>query len=74
MGYMVLAILVSDLFILYAGFKIHEVINVKKSAGEIVMDEDAIYLNVFREEINEYQNGNFVILRVKRRNFSGFNE
>lgn len=57
-----------------AGYFLSEFINIKKCSGEIIMYDDNIYLNINKENINNFEDGKFVMLRIKRKNFKGFNE
>lgn len=38
------------------------------------MYDDNMYLNINKEDINNFEDGKFVMLRIKRKNFKGFNE
>ena len=57
-----------------AGYFLSEFINIKKCSGEIIMYDDNIYLNINKEDINNFEDDKFVMLRIKRKNFKGFNE
>ena len=57
-----------------AGYFLCEFRNIKKCSGEIIMYDDNIYLNINKEDINNFEDGKFVMLRIKRKNFKGFNE
>ena len=57
-----------------AGYFLGEFINIKKCSGEIIMYDDNMYLNINKEDINNFEDGKFVMLRIKRKNFKGFNE
>ena len=57
-----------------AGYFLSEFRNIKKCSGEIIMYDDNMYLNINKEDINNFEDGKFVMLRIKRKNFKGFNE
>ena len=38
------------------------------------MYDDNMYLNINKEDINNFEDGKFVMLQIKRKNFKGFNE
>ena len=57
-----------------AGYFLGEFRNIKKCSGEIIMYDDNMYLNINKEDINNFEDGKFVMRRIKRKNFKGFNE
>ena len=57
-----------------AGYFLGEFRNIKKCSGEIIMYDDNMYLNINKEDINNFEDGKFVMLRIKRKNFKAFNE
>lgn len=61
------------LFFLF-GFIVCYIFLKKSCDGELYLFDDEMYLNVSKTSIEKFQNNNFVMFQVKRRNFNGFND
>lgn len=56
------------------GCVLTNIILYRKSSGELYLVDDTMYLNISKEDVIKFKNNHYISLKVKRRNFSGFND
>lgn len=66
--------MIALLFGFIIGWIIADIILLTKTSGELYLVDDTMYLNISKEDVIKFKNNHYISLKVKRRNFSGFND